>query len=148
MAYLSTVLSAAATGLLNIMYIVRIHTIFLVYVFNFVDRQILAIFAEEIKADIGVTDAQLGFLFGIAFAVFYATFGVAFGRLADTWNRKKLITLGLGFWSLMTALSGLARGFVPLAVCRFGIGAGRQALPRQPIRCCMITSRRRCGRLY
>ncbi|WP_444739426.1 spinster family MFS transporter [Niveispirillum sp.] len=96
----------------------------LVYIFNFVDRQILAVLAEDIKADLGVSDAQLGFLYGTAFAVFYATFGVAFGRLADTWNRTKLITLGLGFWSLMTTASGLARGFLPLAACRFGVGVG------------------------
>ncbi|WP_427968248.1 MFS transporter [Altererythrobacter sp.] len=96
----------------------------LVYVINFIDRQILAILAEDIKADLGVSDAQLGFLFGTAFAVFYATFGVAFGRLADVWNRKKLITVGLGFWSLMTVASGLTRSFLPLAFCRFGVGIG------------------------
>ncbi len=96
----------------------------IVYVFNFIDRQILAILAEEIKADLGVSDAQLGFLFGTAFAVFYATFGIAFGRLADLWNRKQLISLGLGFWSVMTVLSGFARSFLPLAACRFGVGVG------------------------
>lgn len=96
----------------------------LVYILNFIDRQILAILAEDIKADLGVSDADLGFLFGTAFAVFYATFGIAFGRLADIWNRKKLITIGLGFWSLMTALSGLTRSFIPLAACRFGVGVG------------------------
>lgn len=96
----------------------------IVYVLNFVDRQILAVLAEDIKADLGITDSQLGFLFGAAFAVFYAVMGLPLARLADLWNRKKLIAAGLGFWSLMTALSGLARGFLPLAVCRFGVGAG------------------------
>ena len=96
----------------------------LVYVLNFIDRQILAILAEDIKADLGITDADLGFLFGTAFAVFYATFGIALGRLADLWDRRKLIAIGLGFWSLMTALSGIARGFLPLALCRFGVGIG------------------------
>ena len=96
----------------------------LVYVLNFIDRQILAILAEDIKNDLGISDADLGFLFGTAFAVFYATFGIALGRLADDWNRKKLIAIGLGFWSLMTALSGIARGFLPLALCRFGVGVG------------------------
>lgn len=96
----------------------------IVYVFNFIDRQILAILAEDLKADLGVTDGQLGFLYGTAFAVFYATFGIAFGRLADICNRTKLISVGLGFWSIMTALSGLARGFLPLAACRFGVGVG------------------------
>lgn len=95
-----------------------------VYVLNFVDRQILAVLAEDIKADLGITDAQLGFLFGAAFAVFYAVMGLPLARLADSWNRKQLIAAGLGFWSLMTALSGFARGFLPLAACRFGVGVG------------------------
>ena len=68
----------------------------LVYVFNFLDRQILSILAEDIKADLGVTDAQIGFLYGTAFAVFYAIFGIPLGRLADVWNRRTLIALGLG----------------------------------------------------
>ena len=96
----------------------------LVYIFNYVDRQILAILAEDIKADLGITDAQLGFLFGTAFSVFYATFGVALGRLADIWDRRKLIAVGVGFWSAMTALSGFARNFLVLAGCRFGVGIG------------------------
>ena len=96
----------------------------LVYVFNFIDRQILSILAEEIKADIGVSDAQIGFLYGTAFAVFYAIFGIPLGRLADVWVRKSLISAGLFFWSFMTALSGTARSFGSLAVFRFGVGVG------------------------
>jgi MFS family permease len=95
-----------------------------VYVFNFIDRQILSILAEEIKADLGISDADIGFLYGTAFAVFYALFGIPLGRLADTWVRKNLISVGLGFWSVMTALSGTARSFAGLAVYRFGIGVG------------------------
>ena len=96
----------------------------IVYVFNFVDRQIVTILAEEIKADIGITDAQIGFLYGTAFAVFYAIFGIPLGKLADTWTRKNLIAIGLGFWSLMTALSGTARSFASLATYRVGVGIG------------------------
>lgn len=95
-----------------------------VYVFNFIDRQILSILAEDIKADLGLTDSQIGFLYGTAFAVFYAVFGIALGRLADVWVRKSLIAIGLTFWSLMTALSGTARSFAALAVFRFGVGIG------------------------
>ncbi len=96
----------------------------IVYVFNFIDRQILSILAEDIKADLGVTDAQLGFLFGTAFAVFYAVFGIPLGRFADVWNRTRLISIGLAFWSAMTALSAFARSFGFLAFCRFGVGIG------------------------
>ena len=95
-----------------------------VYVLNFLDRQVLSILAEDIKADLGLTDAELGFLYGTAFAVFYAVFGIPLGRLADAWNRTRLISLGLALWSAMTALSGLARGFASLALLRFGVGVG------------------------
>src|SRR4030095_12601852 len=95
-----------------------------VYVFNFLDRQIVSILAERIKADLGVSDAQIGFLYGTAFAVFYAIFGIPLGRLADVWNRRTLIATGLGVWSLMTAVSGLARGFGALALARIGVGVG------------------------
>ncbi len=96
----------------------------LVYIFNFIDRNILSILAEDIKADLGVTDAQMGFLYGTVFAVFYAVFGIPLARFADVWKRRSLISLGLGFWSLMTALSGLARSFTVLALCRVGVGIG------------------------
>ena len=95
-----------------------------VYIFNFIDRQIISILAEEIKADLGISDAEIGFLYGTAFAVFYAVFGIPLGKLADVWTRKSLISIGLGFWSLMTALSGTARSFGTLAACRFGVGVG------------------------
>lgn len=96
----------------------------IVYIFNFIDRQILSILAEEIKLDLGIGDAEIGFLYGTAFAIFYAVFGIPLGRLADVWNRKNLIALGLSFWSAMTALSGFAQNFTHLAVCRFGVGIG------------------------
>ena len=67
----------------------------LVYMLNFLDRQILSILAEDIKADLGVSDAHIGFLYGIAFAVFYAVFGIPMGRLADNWIRTRLIAVGL-----------------------------------------------------
>ena len=95
-----------------------------VYVFNFIDRQILSILAEEIKADLNISDGDIGFLFGTAFAVFYAIFGIPLGRLADLWVRKSLISVGLFFWSGMTALSGTAQSFGQLAMYRFGVGIG------------------------
>lgn len=99
----------------------------LVYVFNFIDRQILSILNEDIKADLGLSDAQMGFLYGTAFAVFYAIFGIPLGRLADMWVRKNMIATGLFFWSLMTALSGTARGFGSLAGFRIGVGIGESS---------------------
>jgi MFS family permease len=95
-----------------------------VYIFNFLDRQILSILAERIKADLGATDAQMGYLYGTVFAVFYALFGIPLGRLADVWDRRRLIAWGLAAWSAMTALSGLARSFGQLALARVGVGVG------------------------
>jgi MFS family permease len=95
-----------------------------VYVFNYIDRQILSILAESIKADLGVSDAQLGYLYGTVFAVFYSLFGIPLGRLADVWDRRKLLAIGLGFWSAMTALSAFARTFPQLALARVGVGVG------------------------
>lgn len=96
----------------------------LVYVINFVDRQIISILAQDIKHDLGLQDAQIGFLYGTAFAVFYALFGIPLGRLADSWYRGRLIALGLGLWSTMTALSGFASSFAMLATARIGVGIG------------------------
>lgn len=96
----------------------------IVYVFNYIDRQILSILAERIKADLQITDAELGYLYGTVFAVFYSVFGIPLGRLADVWDRRRLLALGLGFWSAMTALSGFARSFTQLALARVGVGIG------------------------
>lgn len=96
----------------------------LVYAINFIDRQILAILAEDIKRDLNLTDADLGFLYGTAFAVFYALFGIPLGRLADNWVRTRLLSIGLFIWSGMTALSGLSTNFAQLSIARVGVGIG------------------------
>lgn len=96
----------------------------LVYMLNFIDRQIISILAEDIKADLGVTDADMGFLYGTAFGVFYSLFGIPLGRLADMWYRGRLMTIGLTIWSAMTALSGLTQNFGQLAAARIGVGIG------------------------
>lgn len=96
----------------------------LVYILNFVDRQILSILAEDVKRDLKLTDADLGFLYGTAFGVFYALFGIPLGRLADSWKRVRLMTIGLSIWSAMTALSGFSRSGAELAGARFGVGIG------------------------
>ncbi|HEY5722131.1 MAG TPA: MFS transporter [Allosphingosinicella sp.] len=99
----------------------------IVYALNFIDRQILSILAEDIKRDLGLEDAQIGFLYGTAFAVFYALFGIPLGRLADSWYRGRVMAIGLALWSSMTALSGFASSFAMLAVARIGVGVGEAA---------------------
>lgn len=96
----------------------------LVYILNFIDRQILSILVGDIKRDLEVSDAQIGFLYGTAFAVFYALFGIPLGRLADSWYRGRLMAMGLALWSSMTALSGFANSFGMLAAARIGVGIG------------------------
>ena len=96
----------------------------LVYIVNFIDRQILSILANDIKRDLDLENAQIGFLYGTAFAVFYALFGIPLGRLADSWYRGRVMALGLAVWSSMTALSGFASNFAMLATARVGVGIG------------------------
>jgi predicted MFS family arabinose efflux permease len=101
--------------------------LFVVFVVNFVDRQILSILLEPIKADLGVSDTAMGFLTGIAFALFYTVAGIPIARLADHGTRRTIIAVGLAVWSAMTALSGLARTFGQLALARIGVGVGEAA---------------------
>ncbi|MEM6582896.1 MAG: MFS transporter [Pseudomonadota bacterium] len=96
----------------------------IVAVMNFVDRQILAILLESIKADLALSDLELGLLSGLVFAVFYALVGIPIARLADRWDRRKIISIALFFWSSMTVISGLAQSFVHLALARVGVGLG------------------------
>lgn len=98
--------------------------LFLVYVLNFIDRQIITILAPDLKRDLGLDDADIGFLYGTAFAVFYALFGIPLGRLADSWHRVRLLTIGLALWSVMTAVSGLTRNGTQLGLARMGVGVG------------------------
>jgi MFS family permease len=98
--------------------------LFVVYIFNFIDRQILAILLQPIKEDLKISDTALGFLTGFAFAVFYTFAGLPLARLADRWVRRSLIAISIAIWSVMTATSGLARGFTDLALARIGVGIG------------------------
>jgi predicted MFS family arabinose efflux permease len=95
-----------------------------VYMFNFIDRQILAILLPAIRAEFGVSDLWLGFLSGTAFAMFYIILGIPFARYADRHNRRNLVAFALALWSGMTALCGAAASFVQLALARIGVGVG------------------------
>ena len=95
-----------------------------VYTFNFIDRQILGILAPSIKADLGLTDTQLGLMGGLAFALFYTALGVPIGWIADRWSRSYIITIALALWSGFTALCGLATSFTQLFLFRMGVGFG------------------------
>ena len=94
------------------------------YFFSYMDRQILAILLEDIKADLLLSDTQLGLLSGFAFALFYATLGIPVAALADRMNRVNIISIALALWSGMTALCGLAQNFTHLLLARIGVGIG------------------------
>ena len=96
----------------------------LVYTFNFIDRQIVGILAVPIKADLGLTDTQLGLMGGLAFALFYTLLGIPIAMLADRSNRTVIMTVALVVWSAMTAVCGFAQNFWQLFLARLGVGVG------------------------
>lgn len=95
-----------------------------VYVFNFVDRQILSILAAPIQAELELDDGEMGLLGGIAFALLYSTMAVPLAALADRRSRTWVITISLAAWSLFTALCGLAQNFWHIFLARLGVGIG------------------------
>ena len=101
-------------------------TLLFVYILNFLDRQIVSILAEPIRADLKLSDTQLGLLTGLAFALFYATLGLPIARWADRpgSDRVGLISLCLIVWSGMTALCGMAQNYTQLLLARIGVGVG------------------------
>ena len=98
--------------------------LFLVYAFNFLDRQIISILAIPIKEELGLSDEQLGLLGGIAFALLYSTLGVPIAWFADRMNRTWIMTIALTVWSGFTAISGFAQNFTQLFLARVGVGVG------------------------
>jgi len=96
----------------------------LAYTLSICDRMILSILFPDIKAEFGLSDTQLGMLGGMSFALFYATMGLPIARLSDQYSRKLIIIVSLAVFSLMTALSGLAAGFISLLLLRIGVGIG------------------------
>ena len=98
------------------------------YLFSFVDRMIIALLVAPIKADLKLTDTDIGLLHGLAFALFYTFMGLFIARLADNWNRTKLIAIGVLLWGLATAACGLAGSFATLFMARVLVGIGEATL--------------------
>lgn len=107
-------------------YVVAVLTV--AYIFSFIDRQIISLLVAPIQRDLQISDTQMSLLMGLSFAVFYTLFGIPLGRLADTHSRRAIISLGIAFWSLMTAGCGLTRNFWELALMRMGVGVGEATL--------------------
>jgi len=96
----------------------------IVYVSNFVDRQVINVLAEYIIEDLQISDGQFGMLSGIAFAFIYTTLAIPIARWADVGNRRNIVAISVAVWSLMTALCGAAQNFAQLFLARFGVGVG------------------------
>ena len=107
-------------------YIVGVLT--LVYVFSFIDRQIMSLLVRPLRRDLGIGDTEVSILMGFGFAVFYTFCGIPLGRLADTRSRRSIIAAGLVAWSAFTALCGLAKNFWQMLLWRTGVGVGEAAL--------------------
>ncbi len=100
----------------------------LAYIFSYIDRQILVLMIEPIKADLSLTDTQFSLLHGLAFSLFYAVMGLPIAYLADRFSRPTIISIGIVFWSIATAACGLSKNFIHLFLCRMGVGVGEAAL--------------------
>ena len=93
---------------------------------NFYDRQILGAVTEPIRRELGLSDTKIGLL-SAAFTLVYAAVGIPLGRLADSWKRNQLLSVSLAVWSVLTAASGLVRGYGGLFATRLGVGIGEAA---------------------
>lgn len=107
-------------------YVVAVLTF--VYIFSFIDRQILNLLVAPIRRDLRISDTQMSVLMGAGFAIFYTFFGIPMGWLADRFSRRSLIAIGFVFWSAMTAGCGLAQGFGQMLGLRVGVGVGEATL--------------------
>jgi len=107
-------------------YVVGVLT--LVYVFSFIDRQIMSLLVRPLRRDLNISDTQVSILMGLGFAIFYTLCGIPLGRLADTRSRRSIIAAGLVAWSFFTALCGLAKNFGQMLLWRTGVGVGEASL--------------------
>ena len=100
----------------------------LIYVFSFIDRQILNLLVGPIRRDLKISDLEMSYLLGLSFAIFYTLFGIPMGRIADSRSRRGLIAAGVFAWSFFTAGCGLTRNFSQMLLMRIGVGVGEAAL--------------------
>lgn len=102
--------------------------LFFGYIFSFVDRMIIGLLVEPIKADLQISDLEFSLLVGMAFALFYTIAGIPIGRIVDNGRRMRIIACGVALWSVMTALCAFANSFLHLFVARMGVGVGEATL--------------------
>ncbi|MEQ8747535.1 MFS transporter [Pyruvatibacter sp.] len=100
----------------------------LAYTFSFIDRQILSLLVVPIRRDLEISDTEMSLLIGFAFALFYTICGLPIGRMVDVQHRIRIIAIGIAFWSIMTALCGVAKTYWQLFLFRMGVGVGEAAL--------------------
>ena len=100
----------------------------LAQVVSFIDRQVITLLVQPIRADLAISDTQMSLLMGFAFVIFYVTMGVPIARLSDRYSRRTIIATGIFLWSLATAACGLARNFWQLFLARIGVGVGEATL--------------------
>ena len=100
----------------------------LAQVVSFIDRQVITLLVQPIRADLAISDTQMSLLMGFAFVIFYVTMGVPIARLSDRYSRRTIIAIGIFLWSLATAACGLARNFWQLFLARVGVGVGEATL--------------------
>jgi predicted MFS family arabinose efflux permease len=126
-------------------YVIALLTV--VNAFNYMDRMALSVLVPSIKADLQLSDTQIGLLTGLAFSLFYAVCAVPIARYADRGARRNVIALALATWSVMTALCGIARNFWSLFLVRIGVGAGEAGglAPAQSVLCDYVPVERRAG---
>lgn len=98
------------------------------YTFSFIDRQILNLIIEPVRADLQISDTQISLLQGLAFALFYTLMGLPIAYWADRGDRRSIMAYGIALWSFMTCVCGLARSFLFLFIARMGVGVGEAAL--------------------
>jgi MFS family permease len=107
---------------------VTVAALFVAYIFSFIDRMIIGLLVEPMKADLGISDTQISLLQGMAFAVFYTVAGIPIGRLIDRTSRVRMVSIGVFVWSLMTMVCGISSQYWQLFLARIGVGVGEACL--------------------